>query len=127
MRRANKYGNEECIAFGEAFDSRREARRYGELLILQKAGRISELRRQVSFELLPVQRAPSTQVYKKGPHKGEPKPGYVIEQAVKYIADFVYEQNGVTVVEDAKGKRTKDYIIKRKLMLYIHGIKIREV
>lgn len=127
MTRASKYGNRKCVAFGVVFDSRREAKRYGELLLLQKSGRISDLRRQVAFELLPVQRAPSSQVYKRGPHKGEPKPGYVIEQAVKYVADFVYVQDGKTIVEDAKGAKTKDYVLKRKMMLYFHGIKIREI
>ena len=50
-----------------------------------------------------------------------------VERAVKYKADFVYQENGKTIVEDTKGMRTKDYIIKRKLMLYIHGIRIREI
>lgn len=82
----------------------------------------------MTYELLPVQRAPSTQVYKRGAKKGEPKPGYVIESAVKYIADFVYtDAGGKTVVEDVKGRRTKDYILKRKMMLYFHRIKIKEI
>ena len=123
----NKYGNQQTVAFGEVFDSKREARRYAELLILERAGRISDIRRQVPFELIPPQRAESTQVYKKGPRKGELKPGYLLEQGVTYVADFVYLANGETIVEDVKGKRTKDYIIKRKLMLYIHGIRIKEV
>ena len=126
MRR-NKYGNEQTVAFGEVFDSKREARRYAELLILERAGRISDIRRQVPFELIPPQRAASNQVYKKGPRKGELKPGYLLEQGVTYVADFVYLANGETIVEDVKGRRTKDYIIKRKLMLYIHGIRIKEV
>ena len=123
----NKYGNQQTVAFGEVFDSKREARRYAELLILERAGRISDIRRQVPFELIPPQRAESTRVYKKGPRKGELKPGYLLEQGVTYVADFVYLANGETIVEDVKGKRTKDYIIKRKLMLYIHGIRIKEV
>lgn len=48
-------------------------------------------------------------------------------KSVVYIADFVYDQGGVTIVEDAKGMRTPDYIIKRKLMLYVHGVRIKEV
>ena len=85
----------------------------------------------MTYELLPVQRAPSTQVYKRGAKKGEPKPGYVIESAVKYIADFVYtDAGGKTVVEDVKSPATRkkeSYVLKRKLMLYIHNIKILEV
>lgn len=51
----------------------------------------------------------------------------LIERGVYYIADFVYYRDGEYIVEDTKGVRTKDYIIKRKLMLYVHGIKIKEV
>ena len=53
----------------------------------------------------------------------------MIEKSCVYIADFVYkdEETGRTVVEDAKGVKTKDYIIKRKLMLWLHGIRIAEV
>ena len=67
---------------------------------------------------------PSAKQEKK---KGGVKKGKVIEQKCSYIADFVYTENGEKVVEDTKGFRTKDYIIKRKLMLYIHGIRIQEV
>ena len=72
--------------------------------LMQRAGVISDLQMQVSFELIPSQKVD----------------GKVVERAVNYIADFVYQQNGQKVVEDTKGMRTKDYIIKRKLMLYIH-------
>lgn len=123
----SKYQNKSCTIGGKVFDSVAEGRRYIYLLSIERAGKISDLRCQVPFELLPVQRAESTVVYKRGKRKGEAKPGCVIESAVKYIADFVYVQDGKTVVEDVKGKRTKDYIIKRKLMLYVHKIKIREV
>ena len=92
-----------------------------ELRILEKAGQITGLRRQVRFLLIPEQREPDT----VGP-KGGVKKGKVLERAVYYVADFVYEEVGGTVVEDAKGMRTKDYIIKRKLMLERHGIRIRE-
>lgn len=53
----------------------------------------------------------------------------LLERSVKYIADFVYtdKATGQTVVEDTKGVRTKEYIIKRKLMLYLHGIRIKEI
>lgn len=125
----NKYGNKKVVIHGEVFDSKYEAMRYYDLKFLEGIGAISDLRRQVKYELIPVQREKSTKVYKKGRKKGQPIEGKVIEKAVTYIADFVYTDSttGKEVVEDAKGVRTKDYIIKRKLMLYIHGIKIREV
>lgn len=122
-----KYHNRKTVVDGIVFDSRREARRYGELKLLERIGRITELRLQVPFELVPVQRAISTSVYKRGAKAGQLKPGTVIESAVKYVADFTYIEDGKLIVEDTKGAKTKDYIIKRKLMLYIHNIKIREV
>lgn len=124
----NKYHNKKIILDGEVFDSKREAVRYYELKLLEKSGAISGLKRQVTFELIPVQREKSTKVYKKGRKKGQPVEGKIIEKAVTYIADFVYVDNttGKTIVEDAKGMRTDKYIIKRKLMLYIHGIKVQE-
>jgi polysaccharide deacetylase 2 family uncharacterized protein YibQ len=124
----NKYGNKKVVYDGIEFDSRREMYRYMDLKLLEHCGAIKDLRRQVTYELLPVQREKSTKVYKKGRKKGQPIEGKIIEKAVTYVADFVYVDNatGKEVVEDAKGMRTRDYIIKRKLMLYIHGIKIRE-
>ena len=125
----NKYGNKKVVIAGIAFDSKREAMRYQDLNFLEMCGAISDLKRQVVFELIPAQREKSTKVYKKGRKKGQPIEGKIIEKAVTYIADFTYidSDTGKMVVEDAKGMRTRDYIIKRKLMLYIHGIKIREV
>lgn len=125
----NKYGNKKVVIDGEVFDSKREAKRYQELKLLEKCGAIHNLRRQVAYELIPAQREKSTKVYTKGRKKGQPIEGKLIEKAVTYIADFVYTDTatGQTVVEDSKGMRTRDYILKRKLMLYIHGIKIQEV
>ena len=119
-----KYGNAKSEVDGEIFDSRKEARRYIELQWLLKAGTITDLQRQVRFELIPAQREPDT----IGPRGGR-KPGKLIEKEVSYIADFVYTdtETGRRIVEDTKGVRTKEYIIKRKLMLYMHGIRIREV
>lgn len=118
----NKYHSRMLTRNGESFDSIKEYRRYCELLLLQRAGAITELQRQVPFELIPVQREPDAIGKRGGVIKGK-----VIEHSVKYIADFVYKQDGYTVVEDTKGVKTKDYVIKRKLMLYVHGIQIREV
>lgn len=126
MRRS-KYGNRKTVANGIEFDSQKEARRYQELLLLERSGKISNLRLQVKYVLIPTQRAPSLEVYKAGPKKGHRKPGKVLENECAYIADFVYTKGGETVVEDAKGVRTKEYIIKRKLMLERYGIRIKEV
>lgn len=108
-----KYGNRKVIKNGEKFDSLREYQRWVELCILEQGSLISELRRQVKFVLIPSQKID----------------GKVVERECAYYADFVYKDNetGETVVEDSKGMRTKDYIIKRKLMLYVHGIRIMEV
>lgn len=126
MRR-RKYGNTKIMVDGIQFDSKREAARYQELRLLERAGKISNLRLQVKYALIPTQRAPSFEVYKRGPNKGRRKPGEVMEKECAYIADFVYTKGGETVVEDTKGVRTKEYIIKRKLMLERYGIRIKEV
>ena len=117
-----KYHSKKTTRGGVTFDSRREARRYDELLLLQQAGKIRNLRRQVKFVLIPTQREPSQIGTRGGVKKGK-----LLERECSYIADFVYVENGKIVVEDTKGLRTKDYIIKRKLMLYVHNIRIREV
>ena len=102
--------------------SRKEARREAQLRLLQRAGQISQLRTQVPFELIPAQYGPGT----TGPRGGK-KSGRCLERSVVYVADFVYlDRDGQQIVEDSKGFRTKDYIIKRKLMLWVHGIQIRE-
>ena len=125
MRR--KYGNKKITIEGMTFDSKREYERWCDLELLERNGIISDLEFQRIFVLIPEQREESTEVYKKGKNKGKLKPGKLIEKECSYIADFVYNLNGKKVVEDTKGFRTKDYIIKRKLMLYIHGIRIKEV
>ena len=110
----SKYHSKKIKWNGETFDSKREFNRYQELLLLQRAGKISDLERQVRINLMP-------------PQKDER--GKVIERAVTYIADFVYfdtEQNK-TIVEDAKGVRTPEYILKRKMALYLKHIIIKEV
>ena len=110
-----KYHNQKTNLDGIEFDSRKEARRYAELLLMQRAGEIYDLQRQVQFVLIPKQTDPIT--------------GKMLEREAKYIADFTYRscKTGRITVEDTKGMKTKDYILKRKLMLYRHGIKIQEV
>lgn len=124
-----KYGNRKVVVDGITFDSKKEAQRYTELKLLEKAGKITSLCRQIEFELIPAQREITDQIYTKGPNKGKFKPGKVIEHKCSYVADFVYWdlKNNCMVVEDTKGMRTKEYIIKRKLMLYMRGIRIKEV
>lgn len=117
----SKYHAKKIRADGMTFDSRKEYARYRELKILQDAGKISGLRRQVTYELIPAQREPDT----RGP-RGGCRPGRLIERPCCYIADFVYTQHGRTVVEDCKGYRTAEYKIKRKLMLWRHGVRILE-
>lgn len=126
----NKYKNKKIFRDGEWYDSLHEYQRYRELLLLQRAGKISDLEKQVLFELIPAQYEyiPTGEFFKRGERKGQEKVKRIcLEHSVVYYADFVYTEDGKKVVEDAKGVRTKDYIIKRKLMLYIHGIKIREI
>ena len=117
-----KYHSRKITRNGITFDSVKEYRRFCELSLLEKAGAITELQRQVEFELIPAQREPDRVGVRGGKIKGK-----TIEQKCSYVADFVYTENGKTVVEDTKGFRTKDYIIKRKLMLWVHGIRIKEV
>lgn len=97
------------------FDSRKEARRYDELRLLERAHQISDLQRQVKFVLIPAQRDPK---------------GKLIERQCYYVADFTYkDSNGRLVVEDTKSEatRTPVYVLKRKLMLWVHGIRVREI
>ena len=123
----NKYRNKNCTLDGIEFDSKKEMHRYSELKLLERAGEISDLKIQVPFLLLPDQYEPSIEFYTKGNRKGMPKPGKLIEKSVQYIADFTYlDRGGNYIVEDVKGKKTKEYIIKKKLMLYFHGVRIKE-
>ena len=122
MSYRSKYRNKKVTVNGQVYDSKKEAKRHQELLLLEKAGAIQELKTQVKFVLIPAQREPDTVGKRGGVHKGK-----LLERECAYIADFVYQENGEWIVEDTKGLRTTDYIIKRKLMLYIHGIRIREI
>lgn len=107
--RKNKYHAQKC----NGYDSKKEYYRAQQLKLWLKAGVISDLREQVVFLLIPLQ------TNSEG----------IEEKPVRYKADFVYLDNetGQTVVEDTKGFRTPEYIIKRKLMLMVHGITIKEI
>ena len=131
------------------YDSAKEAERARVLHLMERAGKIRDLREQVKFELIPAQyendtarhaRSPAVSAEARGMGNEPPKiktaqkprksaRGRCVERAVCYVADFVYTDNdtGETVVEDVKGVRTKEYVIKRKLLLWRYGIRIREV
>ena len=103
---ANKYGNIKTVTSdGIKHDSIKEANRWCELKLLERAGKIRLLQRQVKYLLIPKQEG---------------------EREVCYIADFVYQEDGKLVVEDVKGHRTEVYKLKKKLMLWVHGIRIKE-
>ena len=119
-----KYKNKTMCVNGIEFQSRKEGRRYVILLDMLSKGLISDLRLQVKYVLIPTQREPD-----KVGVKGGKKKGKLIEKECAYYADFVYfdKRTGETVVEDVKGVRTPEYKLKRKLMLYVHGIRIKDV
>lgn len=113
-----KYHSKTTVVNGIKFQSKKEANRWAELQLLERGGAIFDLCRQVRFELLPSQK--------------DLKTGKVIERPVYYIADFMYKQKqpdgGIrTVVEDTKGFKTAEYILKRKMLLYMKGIQIVEI
>ncbi len=127
----SKYKSRKVRIGNEVFDSKKEAERYKQLLMLQKAGVIRDLKRQVKYILIPSQYAESTEVYKKGAKKGQRKRGKLLEKECAYIADFVYKRGSEAVVEDVKGYRGGGayavFVIKRKLMLEKYGIRVKEV
>lgn len=115
----SKYHNNITVTSdGIKHASQKEASRWCELKLLERAGKISDLKRQVRFVLIPSLYEHSSNGRKR-----------CLERSCVYVADFVYIDNdtGQKIVEDTKGARTKEYIIKRKLMLYLHDIRIREV
>ena len=121
-----KYHSEKVEIGGMKFDSKKEAKRWAALSVREQNGEISDLQTQVKFVLIPAQREPDTVGA-----KGGKKPGKVIERECSYVADFVYNENGEQVVEDVKGfKRSTAYavfVVKRKLMLRVHGIRVKEI
>ena len=108
----SKYGNHKVVIDGEKVaDSKHEYSRLCELKVLQRAGEIKDLQLQVKYQLIPSQKICGK-----------------TERGVSYIADFVYwTKNDKFICEDAKGHKTADYIIKRKLMKLIHNIDVVEV
>lgn len=113
FRKTNKYKNQPITIDGHTFPSKREANRYSQLSILQKAGIIRDLKLQEPFEIQPSFKHPET--------------GKTI-RAIKYIADFTYidVKTGRRHIEDTKGFTTDTYLLKKKMMLY-RGYIIEEV
>lgn len=124
----SKYNNKKVTVDGITFDSAKEGRRYQELKLAEAAGAIGDLKRQVRFELIPAQREPDTRGARGGVVKGK-----LLERQVVYVADFVYTDlyTGEKIVEDVKGMKQgtayEVFKLKRKLMLWVHGIRIREI
>lgn len=106
----SKYHNKKTKVMGREFDSRHEAERYMQLRSMEQNGIISDLRCQVSYELVKSQRVCGKMI-----------------RASYYIADFVYNRDGEEVVEDAKGVKTAVYQLKKKLMAVNYGILVQEV
>jgi hypothetical protein len=108
---ASKYKAKPCTIDGQNYRSQKEARRHQELLLLQRAGQISGLVREVPFVL-----APGVKI--EGEKRKRP--------AIRYVADFVYESGGKTIIEDAKGMQTPVYRLKKHMMAVTHGIHVKE-
>lgn len=109
ISKKSKYGNTKT----KEGDSKKEVNRKMDLLLLEKRGEITNLRFQVTFQLIPRQK------------KSDGK----FERPVSYVADFTYFENGRLVVEDVKSNFTRKlplYVVKRKMLLYFHGLEIRE-
>ena len=107
LKNRPKYNNNKV----NGYDSAKESIRASELKLMQNQGIISDLKEQVHFKLIPTQRDTK---------------GNLIEKICSYVADFTYMKEEKLVVEDTKGMRLPAYIIKRKLMLAVHGIRILE-
>lgn len=126
-----KYGNKKVVVDGIEFDSKKEAQRYCELKLMQRAGVISELQLQKDFELIPAQFESFERYGKNGQRLRDGR--RCVEKSCVYKADFAYMKDGQLVVEDVKGYRDPQsagyakFVIKRKLMLHLFGIKVQEI
>lgn len=103
----SKYHNKKVTVDGMTFDSTKEYSRWCELKLMERAGEITGLVRQQKIELIP-----KTKLYR----------------ACYYVCDFIYfdKRENKTIYEDVKGVRTKEYLLKRKLLYWRHGIEINE-
>jgi len=111
QKKPSKYKNRTAVSSdGKTFDSQKERDRYEELRLLQLASKITSLQCQPSFKLLPLQVICGR-----------------VEKGVNYTADFSYWENDLFVIEDVKGRRTADYVIRRKLMKFVLNLDVREI
>lgn len=110
FQKINKYKNTNTEIDGIVFDSKKEAKRWSELKLLQRAGEISDLQRQVSITLIPTHKTPSGKTVR----------------GMKYIADFTYTKGGIKIIEDTKGYRTDVFKAKLKIMSYMLGLEVIE-
>ena len=125
-RNGTKYNATKCVVNGITFASKREANRYLELRLLERAKEISNLQMQVDFELIPNQYTTEKRYGKNGKPLKDKQ--VLLERKVVYRADFVYtDKDGSQVVEDTKGFRTTEYVLKRKMFLYKYGFPITEI
>ena len=121
-----KYGNKKVSINGRVFDSKREAERFLVLADAERRGIISNLECQPTWELVPHQYA--TEIVQLKTKTKEVQ--RLVERKIEYTADFRYVKNGEVVVEDVKISKymlPKEFVLKRKLMLWRHGVRIREV
>ena len=126
----SKYNARKTTACGIGFDSKKEAVRYSELVLLERAGLIQNLQRQVKFVLIPAH-VETIERYSEKTGKRLKDKTVTVENECAYLADFVYWQDGKQIVEDVKGYKKGTayavFTIKRKLMLSVHGIRIKEI
>lgn len=125
----SKYHSKKVTVDGIEFDSKKESQRYIELKQQERQGLISDLQMQVPFVLIPAQYETVTE-YTPKTHK--PKlVKKLVERKLKYVCDFSYVKNGEVVVEDVKGYKNSaaysEFVIKRKLMLWVHNVKVVEI
>ena len=130
-KKTPKLRNQKVTRGDKTFDSKREADRYDELVLLEKQGIIQNLEWQKEYLLIPAQYETVEQYGKSGKRIKDKQ--ILIERKVTYVADFVYKKDGDTIVEDSKCYRNPasapyaKFVLKRKLMLWVHGIRITEV
>lgn len=128
----NKFNNRKIVFQGETYDSQLELSRFIFLSNREKEGEITNLRRQVEYLLIPAQYGTEIKHLKTK----DKEVRVLLERSCSYVADFVYERNGKTIVEDCKGEdkpyrgrtfstQTADFKIKKKLMLWVHQIQVK--
>ena len=121
-----KYGNHKIKNAYGTYDSQLEFARFIFLSNREKEGEITNLRRQVEYLLIPAQYGTEIKHLKTK----DKEVRVLLERSCSYIADFVYERNGKTIVEDCKGAKaviTEAAKIKKKLLLWVHGIELRYI